>query len=66
MMELRIEKVRRHFYPDYKHLPNNAQVYPVAYLEFIEGEDGKRRRIGPMGEREEMAARDTWQVSTPR
>jgi hypothetical protein len=37
-------------------------VYPVAYLEFVQGEDGKRTRIGPMGEKEEMAARDAWQV----
>jgi len=37
-------------------------VYPVAYLEFIQGEDGKRRRVGPMGEKEEMAARDAWQA----
>ena len=34
----------------------------MAYIEFIQGEDGKRRRIGPMGEKEEMAARDIWQV----
>ncbi|KAF9644663.1 hypothetical protein BDM02DRAFT_3190371 [Thelephora ganbajun] len=38
------------------------KVYPVAYLEFVQEEDGKRRRIGPMGEKEEMAARDAWQA----
>jgi hypothetical protein len=43
----------------------SIQVYPIAYLEFIQ-EDGKRRRIGPMGEKEEMAARDAWQVGTFR
>ena len=40
-------------------------MYPVAYLEFIQDEDGKRRRIGPMGEKEEMAVRDVWQVGVP-
>lgn len=34
----------------------------MAYLEFIQGEDGKRKRIGPMGEKEEMGAKDSWQV----
>lgn len=42
----------------------SIQVYPIAYLEFIQGEDGKRMRIGPMGEKEEMTARDVWQVGT--
>lgn len=37
----------------------------MAYLEFIQGEDGKRKRIGPMGEKEEMGAKDTWQVGAP-
>lgn len=40
------------------------KVYPVAYLEFVQDEDG-RRRIGPMGEKEEVAARDAWQVGVP-
>ena len=53
------------FHHGREHLLNVFQVYPVAYLEFIAGEDGKRRRIGPMGEKEEMAARDAWQVGTP-
>lgn len=47
-------------------LSNSIQVYPIAHLEFIQDEDGKRRRIGPMGEKEEMAARDAWQVGTSR
>ena len=46
----------------YGRLTCEIQVYPVAYLEFFQGEDGKRKRIGPMGEEEEMAARDAWQV----
>lgn len=49
----------------YKHPVTGIQVYPVAYLEFIQGEDGKRRRIGPMGEKEEMSVRDAWQVGGP-
>jgi len=47
-------------------LSTSIQVYPIAYLEFIQGEDGKRMRVGPMGEKEEMAARDAWQVGTSR
>jgi len=61
MMKLRIEKVLRSF-SNGERLLKVIQVYPVAYLEFIQGEDGKRRRIGPMGEKEEIGARDAWQV----
>jgi hypothetical protein len=53
-------------FPSWLRCPTNRiQVYPVAYLEFVE-EDGKRRRIGPMGEKEEMAARDAWLVGDHR
>lgn len=62
MMNLRIEKVCPPSYHSSEYLKNAIQVYPIAYLEFIQGEDGKRRRIGPMGEKEEMSARDAWQV----
>jgi hypothetical protein len=39
------------------------QVYPTAYLEFVEGEDGKKYRQGPRNEKDETVARDRWKVS---
>jgi breast cancer 2 susceptibility protein len=39
------------------------QVYPVAYLEFVEDEDGKKHRQGPRTEKDENALQDRWKVS---
>lgn len=64
MMKLRIEKVRFILRCGLKCLMDGVQVYPVAYLEFIQGEDGKRKRVGPMVEKEDIAVRDAWQVGS--
>ncbi|TFK56630.1 hypothetical protein OE88DRAFT_1730102 [Heliocybe sulcata] len=37
-----------------------VKAHPVAFIEFVEGSDGKTRRIGPRNEKEEMKARDQW------
>ena len=39
------------------------EVYPIAYLEFIETDDGEKKREGPRSEKEEAAAHDRWLVS---
>ena len=65
MMRLRIEKVCPVSATVVSIWLNCIQMYPIAYLEFTQDEDGKRRRIGPMGEKEEIAARDAWQVDVP-
>lgn len=39
------------------------KALPVAYIEFIEDEDGNIRREGPRGEKEEMEQKDKWVVS---
>ncbi|KAF5313184.1 hypothetical protein D9619_002620 [Psilocybe cf. subviscida] len=35
-------------------------VYPVAYIEFIEEEDGTKGRIGPRNEAEQMQVNEKW------
>ena len=37
------------------------QAYPVAYIEFIEQEDGTTRREGPRTAADEARENDTWQ-----
>ena len=39
------------------------KAYPVAFFEFIEGEDGERRRKGPWNEAEEARMIDRWKVN---
>ena len=39
-----------------------VKVYPIAYLEFITLEDGRRVQEGPRNERDEAAAQDAWEV----
>ncbi|KDQ63249.1 hypothetical protein JAAARDRAFT_75716 [Jaapia argillacea MUCL 33604] len=37
-----------------------VKAYPTAFVEFIEDEDGKKRREGPRSEKEETAVADKW------
>ena len=38
------------------------QLYPIAFIEFIEGEDGSKDRVGPRNEAEEMEVNEKWHV----
>ncbi|KJA28356.1 hypothetical protein HYPSUDRAFT_696943 [Hypholoma sublateritium FD-334 SS-4] len=37
------------------------KLYPIAFLEFIEDENGNKDRIGPRNEAEEMGVNEQWQ-----
>ncbi|KAF9479433.1 hypothetical protein BDN70DRAFT_906293 [Pholiota conissans] len=37
-----------------------VKAHPIAYLEFIQHEDGKRETIGPRNEAEEMQVNESW------
>jgi breast cancer 2 susceptibility protein len=39
-----------------------TKVYPVAYIEFLEDKDGKKRGSAPMGAREEYANAEKWKT----
>ena len=39
-----------------------TKVYPVAYIEFVEDTEGKKRREGPRQIREETAAARKWRM----
>ncbi len=39
------------------------QLYPIAFIEFHKGEDGKVTREGPRREKDELAVHDAWAVS---
>ena len=38
------------------------QAYPLAFIEFIEEEDGSKRREGPRSENDEARVSDKWKV----
>jgi breast cancer 2 susceptibility protein len=38
------------------------KVYPVAFVEFVVGEDGEKRRDGPWNETEEARLVERWKV----
>jgi breast cancer 2 susceptibility protein len=38
------------------------KVYPIAYIEFIEDTDGKKRREGPRHVKEERNVEEKWKV----
>lgn len=39
-----------------------SKVYPLAFLEFVEDQDGSKRREGPRNEAEELRNHEQWKV----
>ncbi len=67
VMDLVIVKVRILSAPFlFKCFSNDRQTYPIAYLEFIETEDGQKIREGPFNEKDEANASDRWKVGLDR
>jgi len=63
VMAIAVIKVRFVFVVwEFELLTRKLQTYPLAFIEFIEEEDGSKRREGPRSQNDEAQVNEKWRV----